>query len=610
MNSDTGNYSSEQINYDFSSVENAMRCLKGMQVLEENPNFGMLDEHSLSGRYNIEIYTSEINSPIYTEIAISTLIETLKLLGVDDYGFENANDSLLSNFSSFNGDVLSYIEANFEEYEVLDNGCYLAKDNTTKNVYVFPSNFTGEDITVGVFIPGQGYSCFTDGGFLVEGYSTSGVPDDFVFVSAHNTMNKDDVLTFCDDITDACGINVGTVKITGFSGGGDSALRAISCYKQTHPDVDCHALLLDPYKATGGEMNALDYGDLSNVNLTFVGINTNESQNRVDEISKQFAQLGCNVLHYNDLNISQHEQSVTSAYNNGVYSMFMGDNYIPLNLVEYEILGVQSDDVNNSEDNDLYMSLDNNNDNGDNNNNLYMDLNYDNVFELTNPYNLSLGNEAFTENILNNLRNRNISLYDQTVYDNSEIYDWGNGKTISSSGCSFMAKCSVLSAFVGRRIPPEYILPFANNDTRLSNIERSIDVYDRLGIKYTRYGAGSGNGDITSNMVVDALQSGKIVEVMVKQVDANRAAHVVLLTGISDDGSRVYVNDSWGPMYERDNHRDWLVSGYPVEKLHSSSEQNCGLGFVRGYAVVVDPMENVDVIQQLPVKLGLILDRV
>ena len=230
----------------------------------------------------------------------------------------------------------------------------------------------------------------------------------------------------------------------------------------------------------------------------------------------------------------------------------------------------------------------------------YRDLDYDDVFSSSS----SSSSDEFGRNILNNLHNPDISLYDQRDYDNYNFYPWrvNDKSTIATSGCSFMAKCSFLSACLGQKISPEFLLRYVG-DTKLSNVERSLKVYDNLGIKYTRYGSGSGNGDITTEIVIDALMQGKVVEVMVSQKDGQTANHVILLTGISDDGMYVYVNDSWGPMYERKNHEDWLVSGYPVEKLFFSSEQNAGLGFGRGYGVVIDPVENKDIIQNI-INLG------
>lgn len=204
-------------------------------------------------------------------------------------------------------------------------------------------------------------------------------------------------------------------------------------------------------------------------------------------------------------------------------------------------------------------------------------------------------NRSFVDYFLKNLRDKDISLYNQSEYNDALLHRWSdNGRTIATSGCSFMAKCSVLSALVGKKISPEILFGYVSDDTTMSNVNRSLKLYDILGINYVRYGYGTSNGDANKSVIVDALQSGKVVEMMVRQSDSERANHVILLTGISEDGKYVYVNDSFGEMYDRKNHKDWLISGYPIEKLYSSSQQNSGLGLSNGYAIVVDPADNIE----------------
>lgn len=320
---------SEQFNYDYSSVENAMKCLKNMQDLESLPNYGQVGEFVRSNRYNVENYVDEIDSRNCTNIAVDILNLTIEMLGINLGGFES-NGIITLSFPGITDDsdgIVDYLETNFLEYEILDNGCYYAKDSATGDMYIFPSNFTGDAITVGAFIPGQGYSWKNDGlDLLISGYKDSGVPDDFVFVSALNTMDKDEVLSVCDELA-ASGMNVGTVKIAGFSGGGDAALRAIGNYKQSHPNVNCEALLLDPYDATGkngNSMYASNYPDLSNVSLAFVDIGGTGSYNRIenDIIANGFT----GAVHYHNQNSITHGMCVKDTVNSGLFNSFMFGN--------------------------------------------------------------------------------------------------------------------------------------------------------------------------------------------------------------------------------------------------------------------------------------------
>ena len=75
---------SNGIVYDVATVENAMRCLSDMKVLEKMPNFGKLTYKSSSdvsnNRYNIEEYKDRIDSTFYTDMASYTLMYTMNFL--------------------------------------------------------------------------------------------------------------------------------------------------------------------------------------------------------------------------------------------------------------------------------------------------------------------------------------------------------------------------------------------------------------------------------------------------------------------------------------------------------------------------------------------------
>ena len=112
---------SNGIVYDVATVENAMRCLIYMKVLEKMPNFGKLTYKSSSdfsnNIYNIEEYKDRIDSTFYTDMASYTLmytmnfledefIEQFSLLAEEYYqlkGVDIINDSE-GEFADFNGD--------------------------------------------------------------------------------------------------------------------------------------------------------------------------------------------------------------------------------------------------------------------------------------------------------------------------------------------------------------------------------------------------------------------------------------------------------------------------------------------------------------------------
>lgn len=103
---------SNAIEYDPSYVKNAMQCLKNMQTMEENPNYGMIGEQISSNRYNIGAYTSEVDSKSYTEMAASLLYYTVQNLdeGFDfglydeDYSLEEYYEKMLTGeFNDENG---------------------------------------------------------------------------------------------------------------------------------------------------------------------------------------------------------------------------------------------------------------------------------------------------------------------------------------------------------------------------------------------------------------------------------------------------------------------------------------------------------------------------
>ena len=103
---------SDVIQFNPEYVKNAMQCLKNMQLMEENPNYGIIGEQITSNRYNIESYISEVDSKTYTEMATSLLYYTAKSLdeGFDfglydeDYSLEEYYEKMLTGeFNDENG---------------------------------------------------------------------------------------------------------------------------------------------------------------------------------------------------------------------------------------------------------------------------------------------------------------------------------------------------------------------------------------------------------------------------------------------------------------------------------------------------------------------------
>ena len=145
---------SNGIFYDVATVENAMRCLINMKELENIPNFGKLNYKPSSdvqnNRYNIEEYKDRIDSTFYTDMATTTLINTMNFLsnsfreqfsleietyiyeyGNNEYeGVDLINDST-GEFADFNGDSsileleMTYsfyqLYAYYNEFELISN---------------------------------------------------------------------------------------------------------------------------------------------------------------------------------------------------------------------------------------------------------------------------------------------------------------------------------------------------------------------------------------------------------------------------------------------------------------------------------------------------------
>lgn len=93
---------SDGIYYNPSSALNALRCLFNMQKFEDIPNFGKINEHVLSGRYDIKSYSDKIDSTFYTDMATSTLSYTMQLLNdwYHDFG-DTFDDKFLDEYITY-----------------------------------------------------------------------------------------------------------------------------------------------------------------------------------------------------------------------------------------------------------------------------------------------------------------------------------------------------------------------------------------------------------------------------------------------------------------------------------------------------------------------------
>lgn len=139
--------------------------------------------------------------------------------------------------------------------------------------------------------------------------------------------------------------------------------------------------------------------------------------------------------------------------------------------------------------------------------------------------------------------------YYQTDYPN---VPYGSG-TVATSGCSMTCMAMVVSALTGQKVTPDNLANrFRNADgSHVQRMEAIATIYD---IKYTK--------TFAMYDVVNALKAGKLVVEMVSSPSPfSKTQHLILLTGINEDG-KIFVNDPMGSNREKRELKYGLTYGF------------------------------------------------
>ena len=289
----------DTINYNITSVENAMRCLKEIKELESDENFGKLSyskPNNFPGnkRYTIDKYNDSIDSKYYTDKSIATLAFTISNLektgevfsdDITSYINDLNTDAAYQDFDLINDSSEEFADFQGDEsilaLEGLDNVLklnlyYSGIDKVTDNDIITNENFFKVTLNTGdeyyIHIP-KNLNKDTEINFHT--YGSGGANEDyqkaiekvldsdqiFIFPVSKNVIEENGkngylggdgqsweelMVQILDDFNEKTGISLNNVKFSSHSLGANSCLRAAAKYIEVYnPSASLTILLLD-----------------------------------------------------------------------------------------------------------------------------------------------------------------------------------------------------------------------------------------------------------------------------------------------------------------------------------------------------------------------------
>ena len=149
----------------------------------------------------------------------------------------------------------------------------------------------------------------------------------------------------------------------------------------------------------------------------------------------------------------------------------------------------------------------------------------------------------------------NVPLYFQNDYENC-LY--GNG-TVATSGCSVTSLTMVANAITGYDYTVDELADYFGGQAE-SNIERLEKGSEALGLSFYK----SENWDKTWA----ALQDGKLAIVLMEDYSLfTNTQHFIVLTGLSEDGKRIFVNDPNEDNYSYWETKQGLENGFTPNQM-------------------------------------------
>jgi len=150
---ETISHCDDKINYNRSSAESAIRCLKDLQVLEDTPNFGVLTYNKKlkdgKHRYDEPVYDGKIDSTFYTDMATATLVYTMRIFhySFGDIFSDDVNKYLENYFTEGSHDLTNDSEGEYADFEG-DMSLFDANLHVADSLYAYYNEYqlvTGDE---------------------------------------------------------------------------------------------------------------------------------------------------------------------------------------------------------------------------------------------------------------------------------------------------------------------------------------------------------------------------------------------------------------------------------------------------------------------------------